>query len=420
MNRIIISFLIVVILIGVGGAAVYNYQNSQVDKIVESISVVNDTPVVEDSSLPTPTFSVRKKTIISDNVTAAQVVLSQSDLESLSGNDFAEGILPLGDDQYSLDEPQKGILFFCRQGLEGGGAHAEGPWIGEDTWNSLEKIFVEGEVSWSEATFRAVVNGATRLITGNSLPLAYPTGIFPISSSSEAYLYDRNPNSIKATDIKMSIPTVPQYSEDPYCMPGGEVGVMLSGVPLYNGFDAGDRDAQAHEIQDSCGGHPQQAGQYHYHGLSSCIEDTSVKSVIGYANDGFPITGPVVSEGKYLTSEDLDVCHGVTSEVTDEKGNTFVSYHYVLTYDFPYSVSCFRAEPTDSPRPTLETPEVESSSSTLPTNNNSAGGNPPAEAVAACEDESVGASCTIQTPKDSLSGTCLTPPDSSELACVPN
>ena len=69
------------------------------------------------------------------------------------------------------------------------------------------------------------------------------------------------------------------------------------------------------------------------------------KNVLGYANDGFPITGPMVSDDKYLTTEDLDECHGITSEVTDENGESYVTYHYVMTYDFPYSIGCFRGNP---------------------------------------------------------------------------
>src|SRR6185369_301052 len=58
----------------------------------------------------------------------------------------------------------------------------------------------------------------------------------------------------------------------------------------------------------------------------------------------FPITGPLVAQGRYLTTDDLDECHGITSEIIqDEQKKT--TYHYVMTQDFPYSVSCFRGKP---------------------------------------------------------------------------
>jgi hypothetical protein len=123
---------------------------------------------------------------------------------------------------------------------------------------------------------------------------------------------------------------------------------MMTGIALFDAFDAGGRDAGAWEVQDGCNGHPQVTSEYHYHTLSSCIHDTSVNTVIGFALDGFPITGPKVGDGNILTTSDLDECHGITSTITlDEK--QVETYHYVMTQDFPYSASCFRAPATRPP-----------------------------------------------------------------------
>ncbi len=35
-------------------------------------------------------------------------------------------------------------------------------------------------------------------------------------------------------------------------------------MAIFDALDAGDRDAVAHEVQDSCGGHTQRGGVYHY------------------------------------------------------------------------------------------------------------------------------------------------------------
>ena len=70
--------------------------------------------------------------------------------------------------------------------------------------------------------------------------------------------------------------------------------------------------------------------------------------VIGYALDGFPITGPRVGDNNILTTSDLDVCHGITSTITLD-GKKVTMYHYVMTQDFPYSVSCFRAKAIQPP-----------------------------------------------------------------------
>lgn len=174
------------------------------------------------------------------------------------------------------------------------------------------------------------------------------TGTFPVSSSDPAYAYDSNPNSISGQDFTYTLSADPAYSETPKCMTGGEIGVMLTGVALFNGFDAGGRDAGAWETQDGCQGHPQQSGIYHYHTLSSCIKDVSVSTVIGFALDGFPITGPKVGDGNFLTTSDLDACHGIVSEVNLD-GKKVKTYHYVMTQDFPYSASCFRGSAATPP-----------------------------------------------------------------------
>jgi len=64
-----------------------------------------------------------------------------------------------------------------------------------------------------------------------------------------------------------------------------------------------------------------------------------VRTVIGFALDGFPITGPMVAAHE---------CHGITSEI-ELDGKTVTMYHYVMTQDFPYSVSCFRGTAVPPP-----------------------------------------------------------------------
>ena len=57
--------------------------------------------------------------------------------------------------------------------------------------------------------------------------------------------------------------------------------------------------------------------------------------------------GPRGDGGKLLASADLDLCHGTTDTIT-WNGKQVRMYHYVLTADFPYSVSCFRGTPVRS------------------------------------------------------------------------
>jgi hypothetical protein len=266
------------------------------------------------------------------------------------GNKYADGVLPIGDGKYVADSAKKGHVFACQQYIQsftGDNAGARGPWfVNNNTQYDInKKSNVQGSVSW-KGTFDNAVLDNKRTITTNGLPLAHTTGAFPITSNDLTYIYDHNPYTISEQTITYSLTAQPIYGA-PQCI-NGEVGVMTTGVPLFNAFDSGGRDAGAWEVHDDCGGHPQAGGEYHYHTLSSCIKDTSVKSIIGFALDGFPITGPKVGPNNILTTNDLDECHGIVSEITvDDKPANM--YHYVMTDDFPYSVSCFRAKPIQPP-----------------------------------------------------------------------
>jgi hypothetical protein len=269
------------------------------------------------------------------------------------GNKYASGVVPVGDGKYKTSGAQQGYIYACdgyAQNLTsgtGGGASVRGPWFTDTNteYNFNKKVNVEGSVSW-QGSFTNNISGSTRVITTNDLPIGAITGTFPISSSDIAYSFDRNPNSIKAQSFTFNLPANPTYG-NPQCE-GGSVGVMTNGVVLFNGFDAEGRDAGAWEVQDSCAGHPESTGVYHYHTLSPCIKDIGVQTVIGYALDGFPITGPKIGTSDYLTTSDLDQCHGITSPVMLD-GKLKTTYHYVMTQDFPYSVSCFRGTPIHSP-----------------------------------------------------------------------
>jgi len=274
------------------------------------------------------------------------------------GDKYSNGLLPIGDGKYVTDGVKVGYVYACSgyaSNLKNsqGGAGSRGPWFANNNteYDINKKLHVAGSVAW-QGSFSNNVAGSLRSISTNDLP-NHTSGVFPISTSDPAYAFDRNPNSIKAQTLSYSLNASPSYGT-PNCM-GGEVGVMLSGVALFNGFDAGGRDAGAWEIQDSCSGHPQKDGEYHYHTLSSCIKDTSVQTVIGFALDGYPITGPKVGDKNILTTSDLDECHGISSQIVlDTK--TVSSYHYVMTQDFPYSVSCFRSKAANPPYQPAQAP----------------------------------------------------------------
>jgi hypothetical protein len=252
--------------------------------------------------------------------------------------------LPVGDGKLSLTGAARGHIYLCNQGPGGGGASSQGPWFnGDGTWDATEKSTVDGSIAWPAATFSERVDGAARTLVGNGLPVGETTGSFPIAGSDDAYAFDRNPNSIGAQSINLSLPSAPEKGA-PRCI-GGQVGIAKNGVPIFNGFDAGYRDAGAWEVQDTCDGHPQNTGQYHYHSIPSCLnEGESAKQhskLVGWALDGFPIYGKRGENGEELANADLDVCHGHTHKVKLD-GEKVRTYHYHGTSEFPYSVGCFR------------------------------------------------------------------------------
>jgi len=138
----------------------------------------------------------------------------------------------------------------------------------------------------------------------------------------------------------------PKTIATPRCE-AGAVGISIDGIPILDGFDAGGNDASAVEVQDTCHGHPNNFVGYHYHSLSPCILSTTAKThatQVGWALDGFGIYVEYNSKGQLLTNSSLDVCHGRTSVVSWHGQNVKI-YHYDMTYEFPYSIGCFRGTP---------------------------------------------------------------------------
>jgi hypothetical protein len=258
-------------------------------------------------------------------------------LTSVTKSSVNERALPIGDGKY-VRTATRGSVYSCQTSFEGGGAFTTGAWVNGSTWDMTKKPTVDGSVSWPNAAFTITTSGSNRVFTSNGLPKLHTTGRFPIASSDDAYQYDRNPNSIKTQSLSITLPMNPSEAASPSCV-GGEVGIAVSGIPIFNGFDAGGRDAVAHEIQDACGGHPQVSGLYHYHGPSTCVA-TGDSELFGYAFDGFGIFSNI-EKGVSLSNDDLDECHGHRHEIAWD-GAKKTMYHYHLTKEFPYTVGCFR------------------------------------------------------------------------------
>jgi hypothetical protein len=393
-------------------------------------------PSVGDGSAPEA--SIQNQSFISQPVTQPTEEVHAADTEDHTHSDAAHHSdvdltrLEVGDGKYTTS-PQVGYVYTCQTSFNfngTGGQGATGNWLnGDGTWDATKKAVVDGSVTWP-TSFTVSLQGNQRVLTGNDLP-DHPTGNFPISSSDDAYTYDRNPNSIQEQSVTLSLPANPTAAARPNCI-GGEVGIMLSGVVLFSAFDAEANDAPAHEVQDECDGHPQVSGFYHYHNLSDCIEDNASghSALMGYAFDGYGIYGYYGEDGSEVTNEDLDECHGHTHAI-EWDGQIVEMYHYHATHAFPYVVGCFHG--TAAVRALSAGGgqggggqgggQPQGSQAQPPTQNRPAGQvngqQPPQEAFDACVNLLVNASCSVNTPNGSINGTCQTPPSSSQLICVP-
>ncbi|MFK7906658.1 MAG: YHYH protein [Chitinophagales bacterium] len=263
--------------------------------------------------------------------------------------------LPLGDalilrrDQGDRMPLQK-FLWLCGLPPDGAGNADASDWMNPDgTWDYTRKPIVEGNVVYP-SEFDIMLDGnGKRIITGNALP-DHPTGIFPIDPNSIAYRNDRNMNTIEAHEVLYVFPEIPEVAANPSCVGFGPSGISLSGSAIYHGASTLGNDAAAHEILDSYGGHTDGTQTYHYHFLSDDLQDhihphtTGHSGLMGYMLDGFGIYGPYDDAGELLWSEDLDECHGHTHPVLWD-GEMVDLYHYHWTYDFPYTIGCFKGTP---------------------------------------------------------------------------
>ena len=310
-----------------------------------ALAACASSPSTESSTSPT----IRSSTATSSTATTSTTVSGATVVNTWSPSTLDPAALPLGDALVSTSAAAVGGLFVCDSGNpNGGGAFAVGPWIDEaaGTWDMSQKVAVQGDVPWPDATFSERVTGDGRALSSNGLPVHDHTGTFPISASDPAAAYDRNPNSIAMKASAITLPTAPKVAATPTCLPKGPIGMLRNGVAMFAPVDALNRDAVAHETQDGCGGHPERSGTYHYHDVPTCIRDVAVgpSTVVGFAYDGFPIVVERDAEGALPTDADLDECHGRASAIVLD-GTVVTTYHYSATLEFPDVMGCYRGTP---------------------------------------------------------------------------
>jgi hypothetical protein len=182
-----------------------------------------------------------------------------------------------------------------------------------------------------DANVHVTVTDDYVIVKSDGIP-NHPTAQFPNKN---------NPNTIRPQSYTFYIPRKPRRADKPSRLPMGPIGVAINGIPFYNPFNAEGLDAVTGlyaEVFDSCCGHPDMMGRYHYHKYPVCLKtrfhDTPGEHspLIGYAFDGYAIYGPRGENGQ--PPRDLDNCNGHT----DAKRG----YHYHVSATFPYILGGYR------------------------------------------------------------------------------
>ena len=196
------------------------------------------------------------------------------------------------------------------------------PLIGEEPSTQSNLFLSNVKVTFTETSM---------VVESDGIP-NHKTGPFPNPD---------NPNTIQKQDYHFVIPLHPKIADKPTSLPFGPIGVAVNGIPFYNPYNAEGRDAVLGpyaEIFDSCCGHPDQLGRYHYHKYPVCVKSPFTdpagehSPLIGYAFDGFAVYGPNGEGGK--PPADLDECNGHSDSKRD--------YHYHVTAKFPYIMGAYK------------------------------------------------------------------------------
>jgi hypothetical protein len=147
-----------------------------------------------------------------------------------------------------------------------------------------------------------------------------------------------NPHSIATQNLTFRITTAPASAARTSDTPLGPIGISVTGVVFYNQYAAMRQPLTSEIVSfDRYNGHPSPQNQYHYHFEPVSITSASRSRLIGVLLDGFPVYGPIDSNG--ATPSDLDSCNGHTAATTEFASGI---YHYHTTTAVPYISGCFR------------------------------------------------------------------------------
>lgn len=188
-----------------------------------------------------------------------------------------------------------------------------------------------------DANVKVTATADAWIVESDGIP-THPTADFPNRD---------NPNRIEEQSYRFTIPRHPAKAATATPTPFGPIGVAINGIPFYNPYNAEGRDAVLGpfaEVFDSCCGHPDPLGRYHYHKYPACVKSPFTdpegqhSPLLGYMFDGFALYGPNGGDG--VPPTDLDECNG---HEDPDRG-----YHYHVTAAFPYLIGAYRGTPEPS------------------------------------------------------------------------
>lgn len=147
-----------------------------------------------------------------------------------------------------------------------------------------------------------------------------------------------NPHSITTQNLTLRISTSPAAAANTSDTPLGPIGISVNGVVFYNQYAAMRQPLTSEIVSfDRYNGHPNPNNQYHYHFEPVSITASGRSRLIGVLLDGFPVYGPIDSDGS--TPTNLDGCNGHTGVTADFSSGI---YHYHTTSAVPYISGCFK------------------------------------------------------------------------------
>ena len=147
-----------------------------------------------------------------------------------------------------------------------------------------------------------------------------------------------NPHLIASQNLTFRIPSSPSAAASTSDTPLGPIGISVNGVVFFNQYAAMRQPLTSEIVSfDKYNGHPSPSNQYHYHFEPVSITASSRSRLIGVLLDGFPVYGPIESDGS--TPSGLDPCNGHTSATAEFTSGV---YHYHTTTAVPYISGCFR------------------------------------------------------------------------------